>query len=67
VTVYYLLAVEGGVTPELSGPYLSEADMLAAARELDAAQDRDCDSLFPLLLTEAGIEVDTLPPLDGDR
>ena len=51
---HYVLAVEGGVHPELSGPFSTEADRDAEGKRVAAAQDRECDMTFALDIDDQG-------------
>lgn len=50
---HYLIHVEGGTDPELRGPFESELDQQAAARDLRKEQDEE-DALFWLDIDENG-------------
>jgi hypothetical protein len=42
----YLVTVEGGIHPEVHGPFTDEAERQAEADRLHAAQDPDTDAVF---------------------
>lgn len=42
----YLLSVEGGIEPQLHGPYLTEKSREEAARRIHAGQDDATDAPF---------------------
>jgi hypothetical protein len=45
-TKRYLLSVDGGIEPQLHGPYQTEKSRDAAARRIHAGQDDATDALF---------------------
>jgi hypothetical protein len=42
----YLLSVEGGIGPQLHGPYLTEKSREEVARRIHSSQDDATDALF---------------------
>ena len=45
---YYVLSIEGGINPELTGPYTSEDDRDADGKGIHDNQDPDTDATFAL-------------------
>ena len=57
----YLVTVEGGVTPEVHGPFRDDGERVAEGRRLHAAQDPDTDAVFLAEVTaDGGLRVDSL-------
>jgi hypothetical protein len=51
---YYVLAVEGGINPELSGPFVTEAERDAAGAQIARAQDAESDMTFAADVDDQG-------------
>ena len=51
---HYVLAIEGGINPDLSGPYTDEAERDEVGRTIHAAQDPACDSTYAIDVAEDG-------------
>jgi hypothetical protein len=57
----YLVTVEGGITPEVHGPFRDDGERIAEAKRLHAGQDPDTDAVFVAEVTaDGGLRVDSL-------
>ena len=57
----YLVTVEGGITPEVHGPFHDDGERIAEAKRLHAGQDPDTDAVFVAEVTvDGGLRVDSL-------
>jgi hypothetical protein len=57
----YLVTVEGGITPEVHGPFGDDGDRITEAKRLHAAQDPATDAVFVAEVTaDGGLRVDSV-------
>lgn len=59
VTRMYVMLVEGGIDPELFGPFDDEEEVLLEALRRHALSDAECDAVFVLVQHDGALTVQT--------